>query len=230
MQTITFYVSMLILACLFTFTPYLKKLTEWFIVIIHELGHGFVALLFGGGISGIKLNPDGSGSANTTHRQTSLYKIGRTATLFAGYSFPIYFGGALLISVFLEHAETGIIILISLGVITLFFLRNFFGYIIILTYLLFLILLNFFIPYVDTSYLVAFMGFLFIVRGTVDLIQIGPIVFNKNTKAESDFHILAQESNFISSPTIWFILFIITQISFIFLSYFIAEKLFLQNI
>lgn len=227
MQIITLYVSMLILACFFTFTPYLKKITEWFIVIIHELGHGFVALLFGGGISGIKLNPDGSGSANTTHRQTSLYKIGRTATLFAGYSFPIYFGAALLISVFLGHAETGIIILISLGVLLLLFLRNFFGYIIILTYLAFLILLNFFTPYVETSYLVAFMGFLFIIRGTFDLIQITPIIFDKNSKAESDFHILAQESSFISSPRIWFIIFIITQTFFIIGSYFIAEKIFL---
>lgn len=226
MQIVTLYVSMFILAIIFTFTPYLKKLTEWFIVIIHELGHGFVALLFGGGITGIKLNPDGSGSANTTHRQTSLYKIGRTATLFAGYSFPIYFGAALLISVFLGHAETGIIILISIGIITLFFLRNFFGYIIILTYLLFLILTNFFIPYIETEYLVVFMGFLFMVRGIVDLIQIVPVVFNKNTQAESDFHILAQESSFISSPAIWFIMFIITQIGFIFLSYFIAEKIF----
>lgn len=227
MQTTILYVSTLILACLFTFTPYLKKLTEWFIVIIHELGHGFVALLFGGGISGIRLNSDGSGSANTTHRQTSLYKIGRTATLFAGYSFPIYFGAALLISVFLGHAETGIIILISIGIITLIFLRNFFGYIIILTYLLFLILTNFFIPYVETAYLVAFMGFLFMVRGIVDLIQIAPVVFNKNSHAESDFHILAQESSFISSPKIWFILFIITQIVFITVSFFVAKNFFI---
>lgn len=220
------YVSMLILASIFTFTPYLRKITEWFIVIIHELGHGFMALLFGGGISGIRLNPDGSGSAGTTHRQTSLYKIGRTATLFAGYAFPIYFGAALLIATFLGHAEMGIIILISLGILTLFFLRNFFGFIIIFIYLAFLIILNFFIPAIDTEYIVTFMGFLFIIRGIYDLIQIAPIVFNKQIQSESDFHILAQESSFIHSPAIWFILFTLTQVVFIIGSYFIAIQLF----
>jgi len=189
--------------------PYVKKVSNWFITIIHEFGHAITALFLGGGIQGIRLHSDGSGSTHTYQSNGILYKLVRRIILFAGYSFPIYIGLALLIVAALGKYELGSILLVIIGILTFVFLRNWFGFLIIFVYFGTLIAFWLMRFQVDNKYLIIFMGFLFLIGGLHDIIQVSKIVFRKEVAAESDFHLLASESWF--PAPVWYITFIIVQ-------------------
>jgi hypothetical protein len=197
----------------FIFVPYIRKVAEWFVTIIHEVGHGVFSLITGGGIRGISLHKDGSGATNTTHRVGLFTWLTRTVVLFAGYATPIYLGVFMLFMTANGNAQAMFYVLVGIGVLTLIFIRNFFGIVIMFLYFAALgagILLQqgAFIPV-----FVVFFGMLFVLRGIYDLIIAGYLVFfigrNDPNFQRSDFHILSDESFFRIPEQAWYIIYIL---------------------
>jgi hypothetical protein len=197
----------------FVFVPYVRKVAEWFVTIIHEVGHGFFSLITGGGISGIALHKDGSGSTNTTHRVGLFTWFTRTIVLFAGYATPLYLGVFMLFMTVNGHAQAMFYVLIGIGILTLIFIRNFFGILIVFLYFAslgvgMLLYQGAYIPV-----FVVFFGILFVFRGILDLLTAGYLVFfvprNDPLFQRSDFHILADESFFGIPEHVWYVVYII---------------------
>lgn len=204
------YLAVLGVVLVCVFVPYIRKVSEWFVTIIHEFGHALVALLLGGGINGIKLHADGSGVTVTKQAQGLFYKLFRRIILFAGYSFPLYIGIALMVTVVTKNINVGMGILLVMGLLTFIFLRNWFGLVIILIYFAVLFAFWQFHTVLDGKYLVLFMGMLFVIRGIYDIVIVAKLVFRRDVIDESDFHLLANESWL--PRQVWYIIFVLLQI------------------
>lgn len=210
----TTYLVILGLAIACIFIPYIRKVAEWFITIVHEMGHGIFALLLGGGIGAIKLHPDGSGSTATYQRRGLFAKPINRIVLFAGYSFPIYLGASLILTAMAGNTLYGTVALIAMGILTFIFLRNWFGFLIIIIYGGMLALFYAFPTYLGEEKLILFLGFFFVVRGIYDIIVVANSVFRTHEEeGQSDFHILAADSWF--PAQVWYILFVTIQVVFI---------------
>lgn len=197
-----------VLVCVFV--PYIRKVSEWFVTIIHEFGHALTALLLGGGINGIKLHADGSGVTITKQARGLFYKLFRRIILFAGYSFPLYIGIALMVTVVTNNVSVGMVILLVMGLLTFIFLRNWFGLVIILIYFAVLFVFWQFHTVLDEKYLVLFMSMLFIIRGAYDIVMVAKLVFRREVTDESDFHLLANESWL--PRQVWYVIFVLFQL------------------
>lgn len=192
-------------ACLFV--PYIRKIAEWFVTIIHELGHGISALLLGGGIRGIKLHADGSGLTETSHNLNIFFRLVNRIVLLMGYAFPVYLGIALLIAAMGDLIDLGVWVLIGMGVLTLIFIRNLFGLLIVAIYFLTVFGVLIMHLHVDTVFLLLFMGMLFTVRGIYDIIMVAKMVFLGTSEGASDFDLLAETSWF--PAQVWYVIFIL---------------------
>lgn len=200
----------------FVAVPYVRKVAEWFVTIIHEAGHGVFSLLTGNGISGIKLHRDGSGSTTTTHYRNIFSKITRTIVLFSGYSAPIYLGVILAVLNLQSWGVAAFYVLIGVGLMTLIFLRNFFGIIILGLYFLILAGGMFFANGEYMPAVVNFFALLFLIGGMKDIILIAKPVFQSgryNLNTMSDFHILQEESMFNIPAQVWYIIFILWNVA-----------------
>lgn len=208
------YLVILGMVAVCIFVPYIRKVAEWFVTIVHELGHGIFALLLGGGIGAIKLHSDGSGSTSTLQRRGLFAKPISRIVLFAGYSFPIYLGASLILTAMSGNTVFGTVVLISMGILTFIFLRNWFGFLIIIIYGGTLALFYALPEILGEEYLILFMGFLFLLRGVYDVIAVSRMVFGDYLgDNESDFDILASDSWF--PAQFWYIFFVTVQIGFI---------------
>ena len=189
------------------FIPFVSKVPEWFATLVHEIGHGVIAIPFGGFIGGIKVNSDGSGSADTKYAGGLLYKPVRIISLLMGYAFPVYIGIALLISAYYENTSVGGWILGIMGILVLFCIRNLFGLLIVIGYEA--LFVTFFVLNVgDTLTFMTFVGLLFIVRGLIDFIMVAPLVFGEDTdEDETDFHLLRDEA--LLPRQFWYVFFIL---------------------
>ena len=193
------------------FVPFISKVAEWFVTLIHELGHGLVTLPFGGRLGGIHLESDGSGSTNMQYRGGIFYKPVRILSLLMGYAFPVYLGLALLIIAYYRNAVLGGWILGVIGIILLFSIRNLFGLFIVLAYEV-LFVLFFWTGMATDSTLgyILFAGFLFTIRGLIDIVMVGIMVFSDDPEDDStDFHLLEEEAIFV--PQFWYIYFIVSH-------------------
>ena len=194
--------------------PFISKVAEWMATLVHEVGHGIIAIPFGGRTS-IKVASDGSGSADTEYSDSLLFKPVRIFSLLMGYAFPIYVGIALLISAYYNMPIIGAWILGVIGVILIFSIRNIFGFLLVLGYsaafFVFFIMNNF----LDDMAFVIFMGIVFLIRGIMDFIFVAPLVFGEdNDEAETDFHILQEEA--LLPPQFWYVFFVLLHGGIIF--------------
>lgn len=202
----------------FIFLPYVRNVAEWFVTIIHEAGHGVFSLLTGNGISGIKLHRDGSGSTTTTHYRNIFSKLFRVIVLFAGYSAPIYLGITVIVLNIMGFYLAAFYVLLAIGLLTLIFLRNLFGIIILGLYFL---ALGIGVAVFNGQWLpvlVNFFGFLFLIKGIMDIVKITKPVFTmkaNDMQTMSDFHILQNESLFHIPAQAWYVIFVLTNVTII---------------
>jgi hypothetical protein len=197
-----------------SFVPFISRVSTWFVTIVHEIGHALTALVLQGRIVAIRLHSDGGGDTQTSHHVNPLYKIVRIIELFAGYSFPIYLGASLIVSSVLYNNSTyGTVVLLAIGLITLIFLRNWFGLIILFVY--FSVFSIFWVTrlYLNEDYFIAFMGGVFLVKGLADLVTAAIQTFDNGSEAWTDFHFLEDEYFF--SAKFWYVCFILVQICLI---------------
>lgn len=201
--------------------PYVRRVSEWFVTIVHEVGHGVTALLLGGGINGIKLHQNGGGLTETRLSLGFFFRIINRIVLFAGYSFPIYLGISLFLTAASGNITYGVIVLVTLGLLTLIFIRNLFGIVIVVVYAATLFSLWSLQDVFEPKYVIAFFGLLFCVRGILDLIRAGIYVFNFDIDVETDFDILADSSWF--PAKFWYITYLLTQTVIVLIFLFFAK-------
>jgi len=203
------------------FVPFVSKVAEWFTTLIHEVGHGIIAVPFGGRVGGIHLHSDGSGHADTQYSGFFVTPV-RIFSLLMGYAFPVYLGVSLLITAYYKNVNVGSWILGIIGLILLFSIRSWFGFLIVLVYeALFLYYFHSSISAESTIDFMVFAGFLFTIRGLIDIVMVGLNVFEDQVDGESDFHILEEEVFF--PPKFWYIFFLVLHaaiLTFFFLKYF----------
>ena len=186
------------------------KIFKYLTTLFHEVGHACVALLLGGHIQHIKIQPNGSGVTSTAHAITLKYKIVRILELLAGYSFPVNTGVVLL--------GLGIIgvdplfMLVFVGLVagfTLLFIRNFFGLLVVFSYAVIAFAGYFFRDVIPVNYTISFLAFILIFGGIKDIQNVTKMTFS-NQNDKNDFHFLRDET--LIPARIWNIGFIISEV------------------
>lgn len=189
------------------FVPYVRRVSEWFVTIIHEVGHAVASVVTLGGVHSIKLRMNGAGETTTLNSSGFFSWFRRVFVLFAGYGSPIFFGLLLIWGVRNNQTQVMFYVLLGTALLTLIFIRNFFGLLIVALYFVFLgvgiaIAQAYFLPAV-----LVFFGLLLTVRGVVDLVVAGKLVFIDN-HGGTDFDLLS-ESTIIRIPAkVWYVLYV----------------------
>lgn len=98
-------------------------LDQIFLTFVHEASHGLAAVLTGGTLVSLSIQPDGSGTAFTRGGF-------RPAILVAGYAGSCLSGAALLLAARSRGWERGVCFGLAgaLGLVTLFYVRSWFGF------------------------------------------------------------------------------------------------------
>lgn len=94
-----------------------------YVTVVHELGHAFAALLTGQRLTGIRIQPDQSGTTHSLAR-------GRWPAVwsgFWGYPAPAVVGAAMVLSARTGWQGAALLIGGAVIVLSLLFVRNFFG-------------------------------------------------------------------------------------------------------
>lgn len=118
-----------VFAALLVFGPHaLWRVTRTVVTIAHEAGHGFVALVTGRRVTGIRLHSDTSGVTVSVGRTTG---PGMVLTSLAGYLAPSLLGLAAAGLVRLDLVEVALWGAIVLLLATLIYIRNVYGGIVV---------------------------------------------------------------------------------------------------
>lgn len=138
MSPLSFFIY-LVIAVIITSIPILGRYVSMVATLIHEFGHGLAAILCGGRLKQIHLYANTEGVALTTHTDW----FSKFLTSLAGYIFTSVFG---LLSIWIiSIGATKLLIFIYLCVLVLtllLWIRNFYGFIWIISFAgLFLLLL-----------------------------------------------------------------------------------------
>lgn len=104
-------------------SPFSLWFDQLFLTFVHEASHGLAAILTGGQLASFVIHADTSGMALTRGGF-------RPLILLAGYAGSALFGGALLVAARARGLEKAICLSIAafLGIFTLLFVRNLFGF------------------------------------------------------------------------------------------------------
>lgn len=188
-------ITYIIIACILSLLPFfikpVNKFFNHFITIFHEIGHGFSALIFGGKIQSIRIHSDGSGDTTSSHALTNSYPFARIITLLSGYSFPITTGGLLVLFGFI-NPSIGFWLTTIILVVSLLFMRNFFGFFVLIIFSSIVAIPFIFIPLALPYFLIGLGIFLFI-GGVKDLWLISQAEFTKRSSGSSDFTLMKEE-------------------------------------
>lgn len=193
--------------------PPTARLSKYLTTLFHEVGHACVALILGGRIQHIKIQPNGSGVTSTAHVITLKYKIVRILELLAGYSFPVNTGIVLLgLSII---GVDPLFMLAFIGLVagfTLLFIRNFFGLLVVFSYAAITFMGYLLRDSIPVDYVISFMALILIFGGVKDIRDVTMMTFsNQNDKDnKNDFHFLRDET-FIPAR-IWNVVFILSEI------------------
>ncbi len=99
--------------------------TRHVVTIVHEGAHGFIAMISGRKLAGIRLHSDSSGVTVTSGRPTG---FGMIATTAAGYLGPAILGLACALLLAHRHAVVVLWLLLIALALLLMQIRNFFGF------------------------------------------------------------------------------------------------------
>lgn len=121
-QRVTLLLALVALACI-AWAP-VWRITRHLVTVVHEGGHGVVALLVGRRLSGIRLHSDSSGLTVSRGRPTG---AGMVLTLLAGYLGPSVLGLLLGAGIHTGHAVGTLWLLLVALVMMLLQIRNLYG-------------------------------------------------------------------------------------------------------
>lgn len=146
MSPLSFFIY-LVIAVIITSIPILGRYVSMVATLIHEIGHGLAAILCGGRLKQIHLYANTEGVALTTHTDW----FSKFITSLAGYFFTSIFGLFSIWIISIGATKVLIIIYLCFLVFTLLlWIRNFYGFIWIISFSsLFLI----FLIYADKFYI-----------------------------------------------------------------------------
>jgi len=196
------YLGIFILVLIFWKTPFVYPI-KIFVVLLHELGHGLAAMLTGGKMVKIEISHLQGGACWSTGGW-------RWVVLPAGYLGSMLFGGIILLSAAKTKADKMISIMLG-GIvvfITLFFIRNVFGFIFGLLFGCAMTAMGIFIPRFINDYILKFIGITSILYALLDI----NVDLIKNTIQGSDAWAMSKEV-FPLPPKVWGVIWIITAIA-----------------
>lgn len=121
-QRVTVLLALVALACI-VWAP-VWRVTRHLVTVVHEGGHGLVALLVGRSLSGIRLHSDSSGLTVSRGRPTG---VGMVLTLLAGYLGPSLLGLLVAVGVHSGHAVGTLWLLLVALALLLLQIRNLYG-------------------------------------------------------------------------------------------------------
>lgn len=169
-----------------------------FVTVVHELGHAFAGLMTGRLITGIKLNKDQSGTTHSIGRPG----LGAVWSGFWGYPAPAVVGAALVWASINGWSSAALSVGTIVIVLTLLFIRNFTGILIILACAAASWVLAWYAPGPLLGYITLALGIALLVGGIRDWINVVSVHFvRRNEISSSDAYILFRQT-MIPSP-IW---------------------------
>lgn len=206
LSPLSFIVTVLITAAV-SLTPIIGTPSRYLSTLVHEVGHGFTALVTGGGLSRIRLHRDLSGE---TQSQLQGWTLIRFLHLMAGYSAPYFIGALLVASVIIQDRFLGMAVVLFFSVFTVISLRNFFGYLVGLPLLLVVIYFyssNSHNPMVFTL----IIGTMLFINGIRDIWEVRQLITER--EGYSDFHMMSEEVLWGISPSKSYIVFLAITIA-----------------
>lgn len=169
-----------------------------FVTVVHELGHAFAGLMTGRLITGIKLHKDHSGTTHSVGRPG----LGAVWSGFWGYPTPAVVGAALVWAAINGWSGAALSIGTVILVLTLLFIRNFFGIIIMLACAGISWALAWYAPEGVLGYFTLSLGIALLVGGVRDWFKVVGVHFRRRDElASSDAYILFRQT-MIPSP-VW---------------------------
>ena len=192
------------ISAILVFVPVIGKALNHAVTLVHELGHALSSLLLGGGVKAIRIETDGSGSTVSSQQMKFGYTINRLIVLLSGYSFPLYIGAGLILLALLNNT-VNIWVLVGLSIVSILFIRNFFGLFIVLCFASFASL-GLIIPNFPLYIVPSFLGAVFLIGGVKDIIDISKVVLTRRTSS-SDFNFMEEQTHI--SSRFWVIFFYI---------------------
>jgi hypothetical protein len=169
-----------------------------FVTVVHELGHAFAGLMTGRVITGIKLNKDQSGTTHSIGRPG----LGAVWSGFWGYPAPAVVGAALVWAAINGWSSAALSAGTIVLVLTLLFIRNFYGVLIMLGCAAASWVLAWYAPGVLLGYITLSLGIALLVGGIRDWLNVVSVHFvRRNELASSDAYILFRQT-MVPSP-VW---------------------------
>lgn len=169
-----------------------------FVTVVHELGHAFAGLMTGRLITGIKLHKDHSGTTHSVGRPG----LGAVWSGFWGYPTPAVVGAALVWASINGWSGAALTIGTVILVLTLLFIRNFFGIVIMLACAGTSWVLAWYAPETVLAYVTLSLGIALLVGGIRDWFKVVGVHFRRrNELSSSDAYILFRQT-MIPSP-VW---------------------------
>ncbi|WP_213816313.1 M50 family metallopeptidase [Glaciihabitans sp. dw_435] len=173
-----------------------------YITLVHELGHAFAALLTGRVLAGIRVHRNQSGTTHSSGRGG----FSGVFSGFFGYPAPAMVGAALVWSVFQGYTAAALAVGGVILVLTLVFIRNLFGVLVVLVSAAVSVLLWVYAPPEVQGYALLVLGTALIVGAVRAYLNVVSVhVSRRGELRSSDAYLLYQRSH-IPSP-IWLLLF-----------------------
>lgn len=200
-----------LLAIMLLVVPKLNYVAKSLGTIVHELGHAFVVMPFGGRLQGIKLqaNTEGEAIVSIPRYPFPFYQILRIINLFAGYGAPIYLSLGLFAGFIFNKPTVLMVILGVMSLVILLFIRNLFGLLIALSFVAINAVFILLLPQFLTLYALG-LSFILLIRGCTDIFNIARWTFGDKLPS-SDFVFASEELG--GSPKLWFVLFCVFHLS-----------------
>lgn len=154
---------MITMLFIFWHTPFVYPI-KLFVVLLHEISHAVAAILTGGTIVKLEISADQGGLCVTRGG-------GRFLVLTAGYLGSMLWGGLILLAAGRTKMDKSISTLISLVilVVTLFFVRNSFGFIYGISFGMAMFLIGWLLPNVINDFLLKLIGLTSVLYAIFDI-------------------------------------------------------------
>lgn len=173
-----------------------------FITLVHELGHAFAALLTGRVLSGIRVHRNQSGTTHSSGRGG----FSGVFSGFFGYPAPAIVGAALVWCVFSGYTAIALVVGGVITVLTLIFIRNLFGVLVVLVSAAVSVLLWLYATPDVQGYALLVIGTALLVGGTRAYFNVVSVHTSRRTELRSSDAYLLYQRTRVPSP-VWLFLF-----------------------
>jgi hypothetical protein len=214
-------VAVIVISAVPFLIPRIPKLFNHFTTIFHEVGHALFTLLTRGQVKAIRVHPDGSGDTLSAQDMRGYY-FSRIIVLLSGYAFPILVGLTGGLSVYYQNYMIGFWLIVAVSLISIIFIRNLFGFAIVLIYGA-IVALSYFVLQDYLPYIIVFLSGLAFFGGVRDLVTISGNMFSKHATDGSDFSIMKETLHIpkrIGVVLEWSYVLVLGTITFLIFAYF----------